>query len=51
MTNNQNNASKAPDHHSDVAVASIWALLLALIVAIEIGSLLMSRSTLTAVLH
>ena len=51
MTNNQNTLPKAPDHHSDAAIASIWVLLLALIIVIEIGSLLISRSMLTAVLH
>lgn len=45
MTNNQI-LPKAPDHHSDIAIASIWVLMLAVIVAIEIGSLLVSHSML-----
>ena len=49
MTNNQT-SPKIPDHHSDVAIASIWVLMLAMIVVIEIGSLLLSRSMLAAVL-
>jgi hypothetical protein len=45
MTDNQT-LPKAPDHHSDAAIASIWVLMLAMIVAIEIGSLLVSHSLL-----
>jgi hypothetical protein len=51
MTHIQTTPTKAPDHHSDAAIASIWILFLALVVVIEIGSLLTSRSMLTAVLH
>ena len=50
MTNNQN-SPKAPDHHSDVAIASIWVLMLAMIVVIEIGSLLVSHSMLAGVIY
>ena len=50
MTNNLNTLPKAPDHHSDAAIASIWVLMLALIVVIEIGSLLVSHSMLAGVL-
>ena len=49
MTNNQT-LPKAPDHHSDAAIASIWVLVLAVMVAIEIGSLLVSRAMLAGVL-
>jgi hypothetical protein len=49
MTNHQT-LPKAPDHHSDAAIASIWVLMLAMIVAIEIGSLLVSRSMLGGLL-
>jgi len=49
MTKNED--TKLPDHHSDVAIASIWVLLLSLIVVIEIGSLMMTRSMLAAVLR
>ncbi len=38
-----------PDHHSNEAIASIWLLLLALFVVIELASLLMSRSMLAAI--
>ena len=48
MTNNQT-LPKAPDHHLDTAIASIWVLFLALIVVIEIGSLLVSRSMFAAI--
>ena len=51
MTNNENAPSKDSKQHSDVAIASIWFLLLASIVVIEIGSLFISRTTLTALLH
>ena len=51
MTNNKNDAYKAPDHHTDIAIASIWVLMLALIVVIEIGSLFISDTMLTAVLR
>jgi hypothetical protein len=50
MTNNQDTLPKAPDHHSDAAIASIWLLLLTLIVVIEIGSLLLSHTMLAGVL-
>jgi len=50
MTKIENIPAEAPDHHSDAAVASIWVLLLAVIVVIEVGSLLMSRAMLAAVL-
>jgi hypothetical protein len=49
MTNDL--SRKAPDHHSDAAIASIWVLILAMIAVIEIGSLLMSRSMLMAIFH
>ena len=49
MTNDQT-SPKAPDHHSDAAIASIWVLMLAMIVVIEIGSLLVSHSMLAGVL-
>jgi hypothetical protein len=50
MTNDQDTLPKAPDHHSDAAIASIWLLLLTLIVTIEIGSLLLSRAISAGVL-
>ncbi len=50
MTNYQT-LPKAPDHHSDAAIASIWVLILAAIVVIEIGSLLVSRSMLAGVIY
>ena len=49
MTNNQT-SPKIPDHHSDVAIASIWVLMLAVIVVFELVSLLMSHSMLAGVL-
>jgi hypothetical protein len=42
-------APEASDHRTEAAIASIWVLLLALIVVIEIGSLFISRSMLAAV--
>jgi hypothetical protein len=51
ITMTKNEDTKLPDHHSDVAIASIWVLLLSLIVVIEIGSLMMTRSMLAAVLR
>jgi hypothetical protein len=46
--NNQNTQS-ARDYHSAAAIASIWVLLLALVVVIELLSLLMSSSMLSGV--
>jgi hypothetical protein len=47
--------SKAPgqnqDHHTAAAVATIWAVLLVLVVVFELASLLMSRSMLAGVFH
>lgn len=51
MKNNQDTSRKTADHHSDAAIASIWVLLLAVIVVIELASLLASRSMLAAVPH
>ena len=50
MTNNHA-SSPPPDHHSAGAIASIWLLVLALIGVMEIGSLLMSRTMLAAILQ
>lgn len=50
MTNNHT-SSPPPDHHSVAAIASIWLLVLALIGVMEIGSLLMSRTMLAAILQ
>jgi hypothetical protein len=49
MTDNQDRLPKAGHDHADAAIASIWFLLLAFIVVIEVGSLLISHSMLTAV--
>ncbi len=46
--NNQNTKSTR-ENHSEVAIASIWLFLLALVVAVELISLLMSRSMLAAI--
>lgn len=51
MNDNQNTSPKTADHHTDAAIASIWVLLLAVIVVIELGSLLLSRPMLAAILH
>jgi hypothetical protein len=49
MTDIENATSKAPDHHADVAtIAPFWVLLLALIAAIEIGALPVTRSLIAA---
>ena len=48
MTNNQNSSPEAPDH--DAAIAPMWFLLLAVIVAVEIGFLPVTRSLFAAVL-
>jgi hypothetical protein len=39
------------NHHTAAAVATIWGVLLALVVGFEFISLLMSRWTLTGVIH
>jgi hypothetical protein len=44
---NQNTQGR--DHHSDAAIASIWLLLLACVVVIELVSLLMSGSMFAAI--
>jgi hypothetical protein len=46
--NNQNTKSTR-ENHSEVALASIWLLLLALAVVVELVSLLMSHSMLAAI--
>ena len=51
MKNNQDTSRKTADHHSDAAIASIWVLLLSVIVVIELGSLLASRAMFAPVLH
>lgn len=51
MTKSQDSSPVTPDHCSHIAIASIWILLVALIVVIETGSLFISRSMLAAVLH
>jgi hypothetical protein len=49
MTDIEDATSEAPDHHSRVAtMAPFWILLLALIAAIEIGTLPVTRSLLAA---
>ena len=48
---NEEASRQGHDHRTDAAVASIWALLLALFVGFELASLLMSRSMLATVLH
>jgi hypothetical protein len=44
-------SGQSDDHHTAAAVATIWAVLLALVVGFELASLLMSRSMLAGVLH
>jgi len=46
---NNRNPQISRDHHSDAAIASIWLLLLVLVVAIELVSLFMSGSMLAAI--
>ena len=49
MTDIEDAASEVPDHHhSDAAMAPFWILLLALIAAIEIGALPVTRSLIAA---
>ena len=49
MTDIENATPEAPEHHSDAAtIAPFWVLLLALIAAIEIGALPVTRSLITA---
>ena len=50
MTDIENTAPEAPDHHSEVTtIAPFWVLLLALITIIEIGALPVTRSLIAAV--
>ena len=44
-------SDQSHDHHAAAGVATIWGVLLALVVAVELVSLLMSRSMLAGVLH
>jgi hypothetical protein len=44
-------SGQSDHHHTAAAVATIWAVLLALVVGFELASLLMSRSMLASVLH
>ncbi len=39
------------DHHTAAAVATIWGVLLALVVVFELASLLTSRSMLAGIVH
>jgi len=48
MTDIEDATPKAPDHHSDGTIAPFWILLLALIAAIEIGALPVTRSLIAA---
>jgi hypothetical protein len=48
MTDIEDATSEAPDHHSDATMAPFWILLLALIAAIEIGALPVTRSLIAA---
>lgn len=51
MIDNQDTSPKTTDHRIDAAISSIWVLFLGAIAVIELGSLLISRSMLAAVLH
>jgi len=48
MTDIEDATPEAPDHHSDATIAPFWILLLALIAAIEIGALPVTRSLIAA---
>jgi hypothetical protein len=48
---NPKSAGRSHDHSTATAVATIWGVLLALVVGFELASLLMSRSMLASILH
>jgi hypothetical protein len=50
MTNNQDTSPERHEHHSDRAMAPMWVLLLAVIIAVEIGFLPVTRMLFAAVL-
>lgn len=50
MTNDQGTSHERSDHHSDAATAPMWVLLLAVIIAVEIGFLPVTRMLFAAVL-
>lgn len=48
---NPKTLGQSHDHRTAAAIATIWGVLLALVVGFELASLLMSRSILAAILH
>ena len=48
MTDIEDATPEAPDHHLNATMAPFWVLLLALIAAIEIGALPVTRSLIAA---